>query len=104
MAAVWSQEGFCPFFEENLFIEKLKKLSLHNWLLHPTYILIIFGLSENPTANCESFDFQRGSLAWAISGNHFDQLIANCINDCPTLLLQDLKPVVGRAGGMRKEM
>ena len=37
--------------------------------------LIIFALSENHTENCESFDFQRGSLACAISGNHIDQLI-----------------------------
>ena len=30
------------FRRNNLFIEKLKKLTLHKWLLHPTYIFYNF--------------------------------------------------------------
>ena len=63
------------------------------------YYLIIFKLSENHTENCDSFDFQRGSLACAISGNHIDHPVAKCINDCPTLLLQDLESSDGSRGG-----
>ena len=62
-------------------------------------LVIIFGLSENHTENCESFDFQRGSLACAISGNHTDHPIAKYITDCPTLLLQDCETSDGSRGG-----
>ena len=61
--------------------------------------MIIFGLSENHAENSESFDFQCGSLACAISGNHIDHPIAKCINDCPTLLLQDLETSDGLREG-----
>ena len=55
-----SEKWFCPFFEEII--------GFYTQLL----FLRIFGLSDNHTENCESFDFRRGSLACAISGNHIE--------------------------------